>query len=486
MKKLDQLTFTRFIAAFMVLVFHGGIGLFPFSFFPVVPLISSGQTAVSFFFVLSGFVMALAYYQPDQKFDWRSLRSYTTARFSRIYPIYILSFLFTALYYLELMARMKSPKIWANIFLYQAWVPVYSQSFNMAAWSLSVEAFFYIIFPLVLLILPRIPIRRLVWLGVGIWVISQFLHGFLYMQMMPEGHLLLLYFPLFHLSSFLLGVSGGAWFRSDPARQVDQKLNRRFLLIALGLIALALMGRYRAPRLFADLTLDVGLLAPLFLLVVLTLALDNTRLSAWMSKPGFVLLGDASYALYILHVPVRWWLERGVAALGNPISYATLYYLYMPFMILLSVAVFVWIERPSRDWFRKNMDKLPLMVMDLLLIALAVWASFALRLGADSDTFEHARLYALRVAPWLYFGALIAFRFYSPVRPIWQAAGLSVIAGSAALAAFMYIGWQAGWLEGFSRVILFLIAGLSFALLYGSRLLLRLLRPRPVLAEKQA
>jgi peptidoglycan/LPS O-acetylase OafA/YrhL len=484
MKKLDQLTFTRFIAAFMVLVFHGGAGLFPFNFFPVVPLLSSGQTAVSYFFVLSGFVMALAYYRPEKRFDFRS---YWTARFSRIYPIYILAFLLTALYYLELMAKMKSPKIWANIFLYQAWVPRYSQSFNMAAWSLSVEAFFYIIFPFLAMLMPRFSTRRIVGFSLGFWVVSQLLHSVLYMQMMPEGHLLLLYFPIFHLSSFLLGVSGGVWYLAKtPNIVVDQKTNRRWLLLALALVALALMGRTRLPALFVNFSLDVGLLAPFFLLIVLTLALDTTKVSRWLSRPQLVLLGDASYALYILHVPVRWWIERGLAAMGNPVSFGTMYYFYMPSMIALSVAVFVWIERPLRDWFRHNMNRLPLMVMDILLAALAVGGSFALRLGSGQETFEHARLFALRVAPCIYFAALIAFRFYGTARPVWRSLGPAIALGAGILTGFMYLAWQAGWVEGFSRTILLLNAAMTFGLLYGSRVLLNLWRPKPVLAEKQA
>lgn len=484
MKKLDQLTFTRFVAAFMVLVFHGGAGLFPFNFFPVVPLLSSGQTAVSYFFVLSGFVMALAYFRPGRKLD---LRSYFIARFSRIYPIYLISFLLTALFYLELMARMKWPKILANIFLYQAWIPQYSQSFNMAAWSLSVEAFFYIIFPLLAIFLSRFSPRQIINFSVMFWALGQVLHSVLYIRMMPEGHLFLNYFPLFHFSSFLLGMAGGIWYLDEsPKLTVRQKTNRLLLLTSLGLTALMLMGRDRYPSFFSSFSLDVGLLAPLFLIIILTLALDSTRLSRWMSNPRLALLGDASYALYILHVPVRWWIERGLSEPSTPGSYATMYYFYVPFVIALSVAVFIWIERPARDWFRHNMVKLPLMIVDLALLALAVWLSFALRLGDKQEGFEHARLYTLRVAPWLYFGCLILFGLYGSKRNPWRSLGPAIVLGACALAGFMYLGWQAGWLEGFSKTILLLNAILSFLLLYGSRVLFKAWKSGLILEGKRA
>src|SRR5689334_24226753 len=106
MKRIDQLTFTRFVAALAVVLFHSG-GVFPFNLFPLRQIFASGQIAVTYFFVLSGFVLAWAYYQPGREFKWRD---YLFARFSRIYPVYLLSFLIICLYYLDIMAKVDSKK----------------------------------------------------------------------------------------------------------------------------------------------------------------------------------------------------------------------------------------------------------------------------------------------------------------------------------------------------------------------------------------
>ena len=93
-KKLDQLTTTRFIAALSVVLFHSARNLDIFKF---LPMLTAGPAAVSYFYVLSGFVMALVYYRPGKPFIFSK---YWLARFSRIYPVYIFSFILTCLYYI--------------------------------------------------------------------------------------------------------------------------------------------------------------------------------------------------------------------------------------------------------------------------------------------------------------------------------------------------------------------------------------------------
>ncbi len=203
-KKLDQLTVTRFIAALSVMLFHGGRHIGILAYFP---MLTAGPVAVGYFYVLSGFVMALAYYHPGVQFDFRN---YGLARFSRIYPVYILSFVLTCIYYINLMSKIKSDKILANVFLYQAWFPRFAESFNIAAWSLSVEAFFYVIFPFLLLLVTRQPVKRLIWVSIGFWALSQVVHSILMVRFMPENAAWLAYFPLFHLNSFF--TWRGGWY----------------------------------------------------------------------------------------------------------------------------------------------------------------------------------------------------------------------------------------------------------------------------------
>jgi len=119
MKRLDQLTSTRFIALLLVLFYHAGGGVY-FSLinvFPISALLRAAPTGVSYLYVLSGFVMSLVYFRPKEKFN---IAGYWTARFLRIYPLYIISFLLICYYYIDFVARVKPQKILANIFVLQA------------------------------------------------------------------------------------------------------------------------------------------------------------------------------------------------------------------------------------------------------------------------------------------------------------------------------------------------------------------------------
>ena len=70
MKRIDQLTFTRFIAIVVVLFFHGGGGVYLQALSTFLPsaLLVSATTSVTYLYVLSGFVMSLVYYRPRRSF----------------------------------------------------------------------------------------------------------------------------------------------------------------------------------------------------------------------------------------------------------------------------------------------------------------------------------------------------------------------------------------------------------------------------------
>src|SRR5947209_7775503 len=159
--RLPALTSLRFFAALHVVIFHLQALRIVRGYDWYYKLASIGYAGVSFFFVLSGFILVYTYAGrtiPLKQF-WR-------ARFARIYPAYAFSLLLTAPGFIYVALFLDIPmfsfahthlKLAAALCLglLQSWIPGAALSWNSVGWSLSVEAFFYALFPFVMLLLLR-------------------------------------------------------------------------------------------------------------------------------------------------------------------------------------------------------------------------------------------------------------------------------------------------------------------------------------------
>src|SRR6266481_3833483 len=87
--KIEQITFTRFLAAIAIVIFHFGRGIFPFNSEMISFLFAKAGVGVSYFFILSGFVMIIAYGKKSKI----SPLAYYKNRFARIYPVYLIAIL---------------------------------------------------------------------------------------------------------------------------------------------------------------------------------------------------------------------------------------------------------------------------------------------------------------------------------------------------------------------------------------------------------
>ncbi|MBP6177418.1 MAG: acyltransferase family protein [Anaerolineales bacterium] len=480
MKRLDQLTFTRFIALLLVMFYHGagGVYLRPFDVFPITHLLHAAPTAVSYLYVLSGFVMVLVYYRPAQKFD---IRSYWTARFLRIYPLYIVSFLLVCYYYWDI-SRIKPQKILANIFVLQAWIPKYAQSFNYASWSMTVEFFFYAVFPFFIMWSYLQSTKKLTTLALVFWAFSQLVSFVLWIGYFPEQEMFIVYFPLFHLNSFIIGVVGGIWYMREGQNQQIKPSTVTWVFIAAVFVASVytiISNIY--TQLPHDLQPMSGLLSPIFTAVVIALAMDRSKISEFFSRPFLVTLGETSFALYILHVPVVWIWIRALENSSLPDPQVVLDFTYLPLMISVGLLAHFYVDRPLRDWLKKVLRdvSMPLLVLDLALIALSVYLSFRLRFGDGREYFSYRSTsilmfwaaFILRTVLSVYFRAFSPSNLYGGFVQFIRPVLLSVTLGSALVMGVMLAGFSAGWFENFPRSIF----AIDWALMVGTSLLVRFL-----------
>ncbi len=355
--QLDQITFTRFIAALSVVFFHYGQSVFPANIPFLFENITAGPIAVGYFYVLSGFIMAIAYYQPDKnKQHAINKKKYWIARFARIYPVYLVALLLIAVAKLSVIA-VNPAQLPLHLLLLQSWIPSYPITLNTPGWSLSVEAFFYLCLPFLLIWVYKFGIRSLVIFCIVIWLITQvvlltslnssfyapktLLHDFIY------------YNPLMHLNSFIAGLVVGILFKKSAPSSAKRDLSL-WIIFSFTIIFLLIWGRPHIENLLNyKIALTNGLLAPAFLFFIIILARDRGLFSRLLSHPWLILLGEASYSLYILQKPIHGLYDKIIVP-RLVLSDTQHFYIFLLLLILLSITSYHYLETPMRKFIRNR------------------------------------------------------------------------------------------------------------------------------------
>jgi peptidoglycan/LPS O-acetylase OafA/YrhL len=338
---IPQLTFLRFPAIVWVVLYHYGAGGFPFSVSPFLrTLVEHGNLAVTFFFVLSGFTLAIRY--AGRRIDGKQ---FMLARLSRIYPLYAVGLLvFAAIFWYYGTLNRNLGALPLNLLLMQAWVPSFALSWNISCWFLSALFLFYLVFALVFDRVSRLSLSTIAfWLTV-IWLVSLavliVLKWAIYTGYPSTSHDLIFYHPLMHLNSFLIGVGGGLAFRANVFHRFGT--TGRGGVVAMGaLIALFVIIAFDN----VGYVLHNGLLAPLFLVLIVGFALDTSWVTRAFSGNLCSALGNMSFALYILQLPVKmmfiiafsWLGLRGISVWWFP---------YLVTLLIVSAVAVVFIEKP--------------------------------------------------------------------------------------------------------------------------------------------
>jgi peptidoglycan/LPS O-acetylase OafA/YrhL len=347
--RIEELTFFRFLAAAIVVVFHYGsdaTGL--------TGALISGPEMVTFFFVLSGFVMGIAYLKKDIP-----IAGYLWARVSRIMPVYLLALALVVISHIMLNKEVDTVSLLLNLTLLQSWVSPHPLSLNSPGWSLSVEAFFYISFPLILYLIKKYSLSsvHIVISALTIWGVTHILTTViltsgLYGGFPSYSHDKIFYFPLTHLCSFLFGISGAIWILERKQKAYNKELILLLFLVVFTAIVLILNSKsFIMNHLDLKLAFGSSLLAPLFIIFIVSITLCRSSIIRIFSIYPLVLLGEASYSLYILQKPVYQIYKKYFSetlALEAP----TDFYVFFVFLTFISILTFLLFEKPANEFLR--------------------------------------------------------------------------------------------------------------------------------------
>jgi peptidoglycan/LPS O-acetylase OafA/YrhL len=334
---LSALTSLRFFAAAAVVIFHIVIGrsgdMMQVTGF-LTNLAYGGYAAVTFFFILSGFILTYAHAGIGER-DPLDIKATTflKLRIARILPAYLLGLvmalpiLFEFLRVVPPIERIVGPVLVVSFL--QARYPPLSEFWNYPAWSLSVEALFYASFPLLFGIFTGWPRWRLFLLAYLLVLISTIARSTL-----TDG--LAQHFPLFHLPLFIFGMALGRQFLFGRAASTGLHVS----MFLIGLLALIVLFGFRSlPRW----TRSDAVLVLVFSLIILG-GSRPVGAMAVLCLPSTVLLGEASYSIYILHVPLLLLWDN----LGFGLPLWLNLPLYFGLVVAFSILSFRCLETPMR------------------------------------------------------------------------------------------------------------------------------------------
>lgn len=320
-RDLKPLTSLRFIAAGMICLLHA-VAYFPWAKLQIIGNFPLSQ-GVSFFFVLSGFILTHVYTVKQLSF-----RHFVVARLARLWPVHLVTCLLV-IFFIRLDAAQPPGSGWFdpwlvlgfNLTLTHSMVPFanYVFSWNSVSWSISTEMFFYLLFPFLLLHLRRFwPLQ----IAAGVLLILLYvpLVSWFDIPLRPTrmeslSVTFLTYSSfLFRFFEFSLGMCAYlAWVRLSEARLTrgrDQALE----ILALLVFALFAAGLYdamvqaAAPSRVMTMWVSSAGFSFAFAAIIIAFANGGGWMGRALSWSPFVWLGEISFALYMVHQPIMRWL----------------------------------------------------------------------------------------------------------------------------------------------------------------------------------
>ncbi len=351
---LKPLTSFRFFFALMVFVSHlsflGNSNSESLKFL-YNSVFKEGFIGVSFFFILSGFILTHTY---QHRFSEKnhSKKSFYIARFAKVVPLHLFTFLLAIPLTLGLFAQNKTTwmlQAITNLSLTHSFVPIpsYYFSFNAPVWSLSDEVFFYLLFPFLITLIgkssdfTRYP--NLIFLAI-IPVLA-------YLVPAELSHQLFYINPLTRIFDFILGII--TYNAYSKIQNENLKINPNWLEFSSIILFSVFFCLHEQVPIVARYSFYYWI--PMCFLLY-SFAFQRGRISKFLSGKTFLHLGNLSFGFYLFHYLVLKYfniINFKFLTISNEIAISLLVFFIS---LIASHFSFVWLEVPAKNRLKKLLN----------------------------------------------------------------------------------------------------------------------------------
>lgn len=358
--EITSLTGLRFFAALYVFIFHMHMR-WPLSVNEFTNnIISQGAVGMSIFFMLSGFLLSYRYVHIET-----NSASYLVNRFARIYPIYGVAMLITLpwiginIHSVDFESSTQEFQklillCIANIFLIQAWFPQFFSFWNNGgSWSISVEAFLYIVLPFLLPAMSRLKIKTLFILIIVLYLLA-LLPG-LSVNLFPGTPFPVFYAtPIYRLPEFLIGVCMLLLYKKTSR---ENKYTTLQAIAILGFtVYIGMLGDNMSSYIGHNF-----ITIPFIAFILFSLANNKSVFAKILGSPILVWLGKVSYCFYSFQLFVILFMinNHGAVITTFPflINNELLALVSFLVLVLLSAAGYYLVEEPARKKIKESYKK---------------------------------------------------------------------------------------------------------------------------------
>ena len=312
-----------------------------------------GVIGVSFFFVLSGFLITYLMLTEQRQFIFFSVKKFYIRRILRIWPLYFLIFtlgffILPNFTYVPFFSEQLSNNFFGNTAFYILILPNIALSMFFAvpligqSWSIGVEEQFYLIWPILFRLFKKFNYKLLLsflffWVLIKLFVLITVKYYDLHWLLVLKNNLAMLKFE-----NMIIGAIGALLLFENKVNILSLVYNNLVLILSIIGIFTSL---YIIPDLFND---GLHLFHSFFFLIIILNISSNPKSFIKLENKLYNFLGRISYGIYMYHIIVIYFVIRGISNLNFSSEFLSNFILYISSILitcLVSYFSYVFFEK---------------------------------------------------------------------------------------------------------------------------------------------